>query len=300
LYWWQHLVDKLLIYLQKICMQQHSIAVCGAGTMGAGIAQVAAINGFTTILFDVHETAVQKGKLQIENAIQLLVQKGKITQQQASNALQNISYTHTIQQVKATCIIEAIIEKLEAKIGLLQQLMQQNGEHTIYATNTSSISIEAIAKPLLYKEQVIGIHFFNPATVMRLVEIIKSPFTSQTVIKQSQEIVAALQKTTVLCNDFPGFIVNRVARHFYLESMYLAENNIADINTIDAALQNAGFKMGPFALMDLIGLDINYNVSNIVYNDLGKPERLTPSSLQLQKVQAGKLGKKTGEGFYTY
>jgi 3-hydroxybutyryl-CoA dehydrogenase len=300
LYWWQHLVDKLLIYLQKICMQQHSIAVCGAGTMGAGIAQVAAINGFTTILFDVHETAVQKGKLQIENAIQLLVQKGKITQQQASNSLQNISYTHTIQQVKATCIIEAIIEKLEAKIGLLQQLMQQNGEHTIYATNTSSISIEAIAKPLLYKEQVIGIHFFNPATVMRLVEIIKSPFTSQTVIKQSQEIVEALQKTTVLCNDFPGFIVNRVARHFYLESMYLAENNIADINTIDAALQNAGFKMGPFALMDLIGLDINYNVSNIVYNDLGKPERLTPSSLQLQKVQAGKLGKKTGEGFYTY
>jgi 3-hydroxybutyryl-CoA dehydrogenase len=281
-------------------MPLYTIAVCGAGTMGAAIAQIAAQSGFNTILFDVQEAALQKGKLQIETAMQKLVDKNKVTIVQATTTLKNIQYSTYIEHVKANCIIEAIVENLQAKVELFQKLMLINDSKTLYATNTSSISIKAIASSLIYKEQVVGIHFFNPATIMRLVEIIECEYSSKNAVNEASKIVEQMGKTTVHCTDFPGFIVNRVARHFYLESMYLAQNNLVSIKNIDDALQNAQFKMGPFSLMDLIGLDINYNVSNIVFTDLGKPIRLAPNTMQLEKVQSGKLGKKTGEGFYKY
>jgi 3-hydroxybutyryl-CoA dehydrogenase len=178
--------------------------------------------------------------------------------------------------------------------------MDINSNETVYATNTSSISINAIAKALNNNKNIVGLHFFNPAPLMKLVEVIQSEYTSTTVVNTMLQLCAQLQKTAVICNDAPGFIVNRVARHYYLQAMSLVEEGKANIKDIDELMEASGFKMGPFKLMDLIGLDINYGVSQIVFNDLGKPERLKPSPLQAQKVTDGKLGKKTGEGFYIY
>ena len=278
----------------------NSICVCGAGTMGSGIAQLVAQNGFPIILFDVNEKVLNNSKTSITKNLETLVTKGKLTNEQLVSIFSNIHFTTNIQHCNADIIIEAIIEKLEAKIDLFQQLAAINSSTTIFATNTSSIAISAIANAITNPERLAGLHFFNPATIMKLVEIITTEQTNHAVIEALIKLSNKLQKTPVVCKDAPGFIVNRVARHYYLEAMKLVELDLAEIDTVDAVMEANGFKMGPFKLMDLIGNDINFSVSEIVYNALDKPERLKPSILQQEKVTVGHLGKKSGKGFYKY
>ena len=277
-----------------------TICVCGAGTMGSGIAQVAAQAGFKTIQFDVNETMLVKSKTSIEKSLDYLVEKNKITTYEKIEILNRIVFTSHINDCVADLIIEAIVEKKEIKVELFNQLATINSQQTILATNTSSISVNDIAKEISFPERVVGMHFFNPATIMKLVEVIKAEQTSNEVVESILAICKQMNKVAVVCKDAPGFIVNRVARHYYLEAMKLIELNLATVETVDAVLENAGFKMGPFKLMDLIGMDINYSVSKIVYEAMGKPERLKPSIVQQQKVKANELGKKTGKGFYQY
>lgn len=278
----------------------HTICVCGAGTMGSGIAQVAAMAGYTTIQFDVNADMLTKSKAGIEKNLQWLLDKGKINTEQQSECMQRLSFTDQLTDCVADLVIEAIIEKKEAKTGLFDQLSSINKDNTIFATNTSSIAITDIASAISFPDRVIGMHFFNPAPVMKLVEIIKTEHTDQDVIASIVQVTKKMGKTPVICKDAPGFIVNRLARHYYLEAMKLVQDGLATFETVDAVMEATGFKMGPFKLMDLIGMDINYSVSNIVWEALGKPERLTPSPIQKQKVEAGELGRKTGKGFYDY
>lgn len=280
--------------------QSLTICVCGAGTMGSGIAQVAAQNGFKTIQFDVNADMLLQSKKNISVNLEKLVQKGKMQIDAVPEILSNLTFTDKIQECKADIVIEAVVERLDVKIGLFQQLAALNGPSTILATNTSSIGIGSIASAVPSPERVAGMHFFNPAPLMQLVEVIKSEQTSDAVIQQLVSLTKQLKKVPVVCKDSPGFIVNRVARHYYLEALKLVDEGKASVETIDALMENAGFKMGPFRLMDLIGMDINYSVSNIVWEALGKPERLTPVPLQKHKVDIGELGKKSGKGFYEY
>jgi 3-hydroxybutyryl-CoA dehydrogenase len=277
-----------------------TICVCGAGTMGSGIAQVAAQAGYRTIQFDVNEIMLQKSKAAIEKSLQTLYEKNRITEQDKTNTLANLIFTSDITECIADIVIEAIVEKKDAKLDLFHQLNSINTQQTIFATNTSSISINEIAIAIEHPQRVVGMHFFNPATLMKLVEVIKADATSNEVVETILAVCKQMNKTAVVCKDSPGFIVNRVARHYYLEAMKLIELNLATIETVDAVMENCGFKMGPFKLMDLIGMDINFGVSNIVYEAMGKPARLQPSIIQQQKVEAGELGKKTGKGFYEY
>ena len=279
--------------------QSLTIVVCGAGTMGSGIAQTCIQQGITTILFDVNEAMLGKARNTIEKNILSLAEKGRLTIP-AATALQSITYTSSVTNCKADIIIEAIVENKEAKQLLFRQLSAQNSSHTIFATNTSSISVNAIAEGMENASRIAGMHFFNPAPIMKLVEIVKTEHTSDEVIDTLFNLCRQLNKTPVLCKDAPGFIVNRVARHYYLEAMKLVELELASIEEADAVMEAAGFKMGPFKLMDLIGMDINYNVSCIVWEAMGKPGRLQPSIIQQQKVEKGELGRKTGKGFYTY
>jgi len=278
----------------------HTICVCGAGTMGSGIAQVAAQAGFTTIQFDVSESMLLKSKAAIEKSVQFLVDKQKITATQQRFILGNLVFTSNINDCIANVCIEAIIEKKEAKIDLFNQLTAINANNAILATNTSSISINEIAEGLNNSTNLVGMHFFNPATIMKLVEVVKGNATDESVVETIVALCKQMNKVPVVCTDAPGFIVNRVARHYYLEAMKLVEQNLATIENVDAIMEATGFKMGPFKLMDLIGMDINFGVSNIVWEALGKPARLTPSILQQQKVEEGNLGRKTGKGFYAY
>lgn len=277
-----------------------TICVCGAGTMGSGIAQVAAQAGFQTIQFDLNPDMVEKSKQSIETGLTKMVDKGRMTIADKDAIVNRILFTSDIQQCRADLIIEAIIEKKEAKTGLFQSLSAINAPDTILATNTSSISVTEIAVTIPYPERVIGMHFFNPAPLMKLVEIIRTDKNTDLIIEKTLSVTKQMQKTPVLCKDAPGFIVNRVARHYYLEAMRFVEKEQVSIESIDQLMEASGFKMGPFKLMDLIGMDINYGVSNIVWEALDKPVRLTPSPLQRAKVEAGELGRKTGKGFYNY
>ena len=286
-------VKKSLETIKKIC-------VCGAGTMGSGIAQIAAQNGFDVIQFDVNEAMLLKSKTSIENSLQKLADKQKIRADQQQEILQRIFFTSEKNNCIADVIIEAVIEKREIKQQLFDDLFLINNDKAIFTTNTSSISVSELSESKKYASRFAGMHFFNPAPIMKLVEIIKTEKTSEEVIAILVDLAKQLQKTPVVCNDAPGFIVNRVARHYYLEAMQLMEENIADAETIDTIMEASGFKMGPFKLMDLIGMDVNYSVSNIVWEALGKPKRLQPSSIQKNKVEANELGRKTGKGFYKY
>lgn len=280
--------------------QFKTICVCGAGTMGSGIAQVAAQAGFNTIQFDVDKAMLARSRAGIEKSLQWLQDKGKISADQQNACLRRIYFTHTLSDCIAELVIEAIIEQKEAKIDLFRQLAAINTIHTIFATNTSSIAVSSIASGLEHPQRVVGMHFFNPAPVMKLVEVIETPLTEANVVQAIVALATEMGKTPVVCKDAPGFIVNRVARQYYLEAMKLLEEGSATIETVDTIMEATGFKMGPFKLMDLIGMDINFSVSTIVWEALGKPSRLTPSRIQKEKLDAGELGKKTGKGFYEY
>ncbi len=276
------------------------ICICGAGTMGSGIAQAAASSGFDTILYELNETALEKAKVSIEKNLQSLVQKNKITPQDKERTLGKLRFTNDFQHCIANVIIEAIIEKPEPKISLFNQLSGINDSKTVFASNTSSLSINQIAKDVKNPERVIGMHFFNPATIMKLVEVVATDFTNESTTRVITDLAKQMGKSPVLCKDSPGFIVNRVARPFYIESFRLVEENVSDFSGIDSIMEATGFKMGPFKLMDLIGNDINYAVSCSVYEQMNQPERLKPSFIQKEKVEKGELGKKTGKGYYDY
>ncbi len=277
-----------------------TICICGAGTMGSGIALVCAQNGFKTILFDVNQLVLDKARQTLNSNLQNLVDKAKISLNDKAKINSNVSFVNELNDCKADVVIEAIIENIDAKITLFNQLAQVNNKEEIFATNTSSISVSEIQKNVLRPERIVGMHFFNPATVMKLVEVIKGEQTSEDAAQAVYSLCLQLNKTPVLCKDAPGFIVNRVARHFYLEAMQIAGTKSISFEEIDTIMEASGFKMGPFKLMDLIGLDINLSVSQSIYKAFGKPERFIPSSIQIEKVKRGELGKKTGKGFYNY
>lgn len=268
--------------------------------MGSGIAQVAAQSGFYTILYELNETVLTKARTSIDKNLQTLVEKGKISTEEKDKTYQRILFTGDLQSCLADFFIEAIIEKPEVKIALFNQLAELNHSECIFASNTSSLSVTGIAEKIKHPERVIGMHFFNPAPVMKLVEVVSTPHTNKEMTEIVIELAKQMGKTPVLCKDSPGFIVNRVARPYYIESLRLAEEGISNFSQIDSLLESTGFKMGPFKLMDLIGNDINYAVSCSVYEQLDHPERLKPSFIQEQKVKEGKLGKKTGNGYYEY
>jgi len=277
-----------------------TIAVCGAGTMGSGIAQVAAQAGYRTIQFDVNEAMLEKSRADIEKSLVFLVSKEKITESEKNATLGKLLFTNDVSVCKADVIIEAIVEQPEVKAELFQKLHAVNGPDTIFASNTSSLSITMLQGLIANPKRFAGMHFFNPANIMKLVEVVKGEHTAQETVDTIFELSKRMGKVPVHCKDAPGFIVNHVARTYYLEAMHLLEMGYATVETIDEVMEATGFKMGPFKLMDLIGMDINYKVSEEVWEALGKPERLKPSSIQKAKVEAGELGKKTGKGFYSY
>lgn len=276
------------------------VCVCGAGTMGSGIAQVCAQSGFDTKLFDVNTDALENAKNLIGKNLDYLVNKNKINENEKTSILNRIQFISEIKDCTAFIIIEAIVEKIEAKVDLFNQLAQYNNEEVVFASNTSSISITEIQKQIVAPARVIGMHFFNPPYIMPLVEVVKGDQTAQPVIDAVIDICNRMEKKSVLCKDSPGFIVNRVARQYYLESLLLAENEVATFEEIDRILQASGFKMGPFQLMDMIGMDINLATTESLYNAFDRQERFKPSPLQIEKVRLGELGKKSGEGFYKY
>ena len=283
-----------------VSMELNRICVCGAGTMGSGIAQAAATAGFYTVLYELNAEVLQKANDSIQKNLQTLVQKNKISSVQADEIFQRILFTDNLHDCLADVIIEAIIEKLDAKISLFNQLAEINHGETIFATNTSSLPVTAIAKNVLHPHRVAGMHFFNPATIMKLVEVVKTEFTAGEVIETLVVLATQMGKTAVVCKDAPGFIVNRVARPYYITALRIAEAGNCSFDQIDRIMEASGFKMGPFKLMDLIGNDVNYAVSCSVYDQLAKPERLKPSYLQKEKVDKGELGRKTGKGYYDY
>lgn len=276
------------------------VAVCGAGTMGGGIAQVCAQSGNDVVLFDVSETAIEKAKKQIDKNLQYLADRNRISVAEKMEIFNRIKFTTSINDCMAFIVIEAVAETEEVKIELFGRLAKLNNEEVIFASNTSSLSISDIQKQIPVPERVAGMHFFNPPYIMPLVEIIKGSLTNRAVIDELVVFVRSLNKTPVVCKDSPGFIVNRVARPYYLESLRLFENGVASFGEIDAILEATGFKMGPFRLMDMIGMDINLATTRSVYEALGHPERLRPSVLQIDMVARGDLGKKSGKGFYQY
>lgn len=281
-------------------MNINSICVCGAGTMGSGIAQVAAQAGFFTLLYDLNTDVLNKAKLSIEKNLQKAVEKQKLSTEEKARIYDRILFTSDLQSCLADVFIEAIVEKPAIKIALFNQLAELNHSECIFATNTSSLSVTGIAAGIKNPERVVGMHFFNPAPLMKLVEVVSTEYTPAPIIRTVAELAKAMGKLPVVCKDSPGFIVNRVARPYYIEALRLAEENKADFTQLDNLLEATGFKMGPFRLMDLIGNDINYAVSCSVYEQMNQPTRLKPSYIQKEKVEKGELGRKTGKGYYDY
>lgn len=277
-----------------------TICVCGAGTMGSGIAQVAAQSGFDTTLYDVNENILGNAKISIQKNLQYLIDKNKITAKEKEAIFNRIKFTQDIKDCTAFVIIEAIIEKEEAKISLFNHLAEYNNEEVIFATNTSSLSVSSIQEKIIFPERVVGMHFFNPAYIMKLVEVVKGDQTNDEVARAVFDICIQMGKIPVMCKDSPGFIVNRVARHYYLESLKIVEEGIASFEQVDEILEASGFKMGPFKLMDLIGIDINLAVTESLYEAFDKAKRFAPSQIQIEKLKRNELGKKTGKGFYIY
>lgn len=279
--------------------QIQTVAVLGAGTMGQGIAQVCAMRGYPTQLFDIESSLSQKAISSISINLDKAVSKSKISEGQKTLILSLLSIAHNLEDVKADLVIEAVVEKLDVKQQLFR-VLENNTKGSILASNTSSLSITEIASGLKYPQRFVGLHFFNPATLMNLVEVVRGTSTDDSVVSIMMDFSKSLSKTAVLVKDSPGFIVNRVARHYYVEALKLLEEGVASHEQIDRLLRSAGFKMGPFELMDLIGMDVNFAVTSSVYQAFHQDSKFRPSRIQQQKVMAGHLGKKTGRGFYDY
>lgn len=277
-----------------------TIAVIGAGTMGLGIAQVAAMAGYSTILFDISKEVLEKAGQKIDKNLSKAIELGKLNEASKKETLSRLSYTQDLQACKADLIIEAIVEKLEIKVEVFRNLEAVNGPETIMASNTSSIPITRIGARLQRPERLVGMHFFNPAHIMKLVEIIKGAATSVEVADAVYAVSKSMGKVPVMAQDAPGFIVNRVARHYYVESLKVLEEQVANHEDIDRLLEASGFKMGPFRLMDLIGVDTNFSVTTSMFESFHYDAKFRPSRIQQQKVEAGHHGRKSGKGFYDY
>ncbi|WP_017730065.1 3-hydroxyacyl-CoA dehydrogenase NAD-binding domain-containing protein [Nafulsella turpanensis] len=277
-----------------------TVGVVGAGVMGLGIAQVCAMAGYKTLLFDLNGEAVTQAFGQIKKNLEKGIEKGKVTEAQKEKALGNLQKVEELRNLQADLIIEAVVEKLEVKHQLFQQLEENNSPDTILASNTSSIPITRIGAKLNRPGQLVGVHFFNPAHIMKLVEIVAGAATTTDVLTTAKAFAEKLGKTAIVARDAPGFIVNRVARHFYVESLLLAEEGVADVETTDKLLEVSGFKMGPFRLMDLIGVETNFSVTTSMYEAFWQAQKFRPSRIQQQKVDAGFWGRKSGKGFYNY
>ena len=278
------------------------VGVAGSGAMGSGIAQLSATKGHQVILYDNNHSALEKSKDYIKKALSHLVAKQKIKHDDASKIQKLISFSDNLNDFDSCgIVIEAIVEKLDIKQELFKQLENIVSAGCLLATNTSSLSITAIAGACVNPARIIGIHFFNPATVMTLVEIIPGLTTDEQVIIDARTLINTWGKTTVVAKDTPGFIVNRIARPFYGEAIRIYEEQLANFKTIDNAMkQLGGFKMGPFELMDFIGNDINYAVTETVWQQMFYEPRYKPSLTQKRLVEAGKLGRKSGKGYYDY
>ena len=276
-----------------------TVAVLGAGTMGQGIARVCASAGFKTLLFDISDEMIRTGMAAVANHLAKDSEKGKLSAKQRLEIEKNIVPCSALQDVKADLVIEAVVENLDVKQDLFREIEKGN-DPVVLATNTSSLSVTQIASVLTYPGRCVGLHFFNPAPLMKLVEVIAGSTTDPELIPAMIEFSKKLGKIPVVAKDSPGFIVNRVARHYYLEALNALEENASDVRGIDRLLQSAGFKMGPFELMDFIGIDINFTVTSSLYHAFNQNPRFRPSRIQQQKVDAGQWGRKSGKGFYEY
>lgn len=278
------------------------IGIIGSGTMGAGIAQVAAQAGNNVVVIDTNETVLNKAKHSLQNTLSKLTEKGKLSAEKAAGIFSLISWELSINKLnESDLVIEAIVERLDIKQTLFAELEHIVSEQCILASNTSSLSVTSIASACKLPQRVIGIHFFNPAPVMELVEIVPALQTSQDIVTKSIAMIDSWNKKTVRTKDTPGFIVNRIARPFYSEAIRLYDEGVASIETIDHAMKvYGGFRMGPFELMDLIGHDVNYAVTETVWSSFYFDPRYTPSFTQKRLVEAKWFGRKSGRGFYDY
>jgi 3-hydroxybutyryl-CoA dehydrogenase len=279
-----------------------NIGIIGSGTMGAGIAQVAAQAGNNVVVIDTNEAVLNKAKHSLQNTLSKLTEKGKLSAEKAASIFSLISWELSINKLnESDLVIEAIVERLDIKQTLFTELENIVSEQCILASNTSSLSVTSIASACKLPQRVIGIHFFNPAPIMELVEIVPALQTSQEIVAKSIAMIDSWNKKTVRTKDTPGFIVNRIARPFYSEAIRLYEEGVASIETIDHAMKvYGGFRMGPFELMDLIGHDVNYAVTETVWSSFYFDPRYTPSFTQKRLVEAKWFGRKSGRGFYDY
>ncbi|KXH82749.1 3-hydroxyacyl-CoA dehydrogenase NAD-binding domain-containing protein [Chryseobacterium kwangjuense] len=279
-----------------------NIGIIGAGTMGVGIAQVAATAGCKVVLFDANAPQIDKALSGLEKTLQKLVEKAKISQEKATEIRNNIVKGEALQDLKdSDLVIEAIIENKDIKTKVFTELETYVSENCIIGSNTSSISITSLGAELKKPERFIGIHFFNPAPLMPLVEIIPSLLTEKSLADKMYDLMKEWGKTPVIAKDIPGFIVNRIARPYYGEGLRIVEENLATPEQVDEAMKTLGnFKMGPFELMDLIGVDVNFSVTTTVYKDYFYDPKYKPSLLQQRMSEAKLHGRKTGKGFYDY
>lgn len=279
-----------------------NIGIIGSGTMGSGIAQVAATSGCKVKLYDTNQAALDKAKASLEKILLRLIEKGRIDTSEKDRIQENISYVNNLKDLAdSNLTIEAIIENLDIKKKVFSELESYVADDCIIASNTSSLSIASIAASLNKPERCVGIHFFNPAPLMKLVEVIPAIQTSKEVLEKSMQTIKDWKKVVAVAKDTPGFIVNRVARPFYGESLRIYEEGLADFATIDWSLKSiGGFRMGPFELMDFIGNDVNYTVTETVFREFYFDPRYKPSFTQKRFAEAGYFGRKSGKGFYDY
>lgn len=280
-----------------------TIGVIGSGTMGRGIAISTATAGYSTVLYDITDEIIFKAKASIDKDLQKGVDKGKLTADAKEQILNRINFNADFNSLAPSdFIIEAAPESMDLKKKIFSDLDNICRDDVILSTNTSSLSVTTISTIIKKNpERVIGMHFFNPANIMKLVEIVKGDFTSEEVIKATTELTLAIKKVPVLAKDTPAFIVNRIARPFYGEALRILSEGTADVKTIDAVMKNCGgFAMGPFELMDLIGIDVNFSVTKSVYDAFFNDAKYRPNFIQKKMVDANLLGRKTKIGFYSY
>ena len=279
-----------------------NVGIIGSGTMGSGIAQVAATAGCAVKIYDTNMGALEKSKLGLEKILSRLVEKGRVDTEEKKRIKSNIHYVNSLNDLQdSNLIIEAIVENLNIKKNVFQELELLVSVDCIIASNTSSLSIASIASSLNNPERCLGIHFFNPAPLMKLVEVIPAVQTNEKTIAMSVETLKIWNKIVAIAKDTPGFIVNRVARPYYGEALRIYEEGIADFNTIDWAMKSiGGFRMGPFELMDFIGNDVNYTVTESVFTAFYFDPRYKPAFTQKRYSEAGYLGRKSGRGYYDY